>query len=374
MKNKLVNAVFLILLALLYVSCATTSKISRETSENAKNMQPPEGKAMVYIYRTSAFGFAVGLRVDLNNSRLADFYPKKFYLCTLEPGKYVFTGKGENQDDLLLTIEPDRKYYIAVKPKMGFISARIGLELSHPSEGISDVQKCQMIGSIDNISPFAAQTVTKEKVTEEKKVTEQKQVQSNITQYAPPLNPAEPFSTIPQYSLKAGLNLSTFKTENTSGNEKLKPGFHIGGAVAFPISQEFAVEPGLLFSTKGYSYDFSDYSSTNNLNYLEIPINGVYKIDIGGKYILINGGPYFGISLGGKQKLSYDGNTTEHKSEQKTLDYGLNAGASLLIDSYSIGLQYGLGLADVFDGTVNNRVISISLGYRLPTETNILKK
>lgn len=373
MKNKLINGVLLFLIALLSVSCATTSKISRETSENAKNIEPPEGKSMVYVYRTSAFGFAVGLRVDLNNSRLGDFYPKRFYLCTLEPGKYVFTGKGENHDDLLMTIEPNKKYYIKVSPKMGFASARVGLEMVHPIEGNSDVQKCQMIGSTNNASPIANQTVKKKEDQEIKNVAEQKQIQPNVTQSYTPPNSVKSNSTLPQYSLRAGFNLSSLKTENKSDYEKLKPGFHIGGAVAFPITEYISVEPGLLFSTKGESYKYSGINSSINLNYLEIPINGVYKVDIGGKDVLINAGPYLGISLGGKQRMSNEGDIEKNKLEPETIDYGLNAGASLLIDSYSIGLNYGLGLADVFDGNIKNRVISLSVGYRLGTEPDILR-
>lgn len=371
MKNKLVNGVLLFLVAILYVSCAT-SKISRETSEDAKNMQPPDGKSLVYIYRTSAMGFAVGLRVDLNNNRLGDFYPKRYFLCTLDPGKYVFTGIGENQDDLILTTEPGKKYYIKVKPKMGFAIARVGLELIHPTEGNSDIQKCRMIGSMDNISPFAAQPVTNEEVPEVKKEMEQKQIQPKVAQSNMPSYPVSSNSASPQYSVKAGFNLSELKTVNKSDYDRLKPGFHIGGAVAFPISEYLAVEPGLLFSTKGESYKYSGINSSNNLNYLEIPINGIYQVNIEGLDFLLNAGPYLGISLGGKRKTSNDGNITKVKLEPETIDYGLNAGASLLIDSYSFGLQYGLGLANVFENAVHNRVISLAVGYKLGTETGIL--
>ena len=371
MKKKLLNGGLLFLVAIVYLSCAT-SKISRETSENFKNMQPPDGKSMVYVYRTSAMGFAVGLRVDLNNNRLGNFYSKRYFLCTLEPGKYVFTGIGENQDDLILTTESDKKYYIKVKPKMGFAAARVGLELMHPVEGNSDVQKCKIIGSTDNISPFAPQAVAKEEVPEVKNEMEQKQIQPNVAQSYTPSQSVESNSVSPQFSVKAGFNLSELKTENKSDYDRLKPGFHIGAAVSFPISEYLAVEPGLLFSTKGESYKYSGYSSSSNLNYLEIPLNGVYKVDIVGKNILLNAGPYLGISLGGKQKTSRDGNINKVKLEPSTIDYGLNAGASLILDSYSIGLQYGLGLGDVFDNAVNNRIISLSVGYRLGNETDIL--
>lgn len=147
MKQILTKWILIVLSAILISSCATSSKISTEVSENAKNQKVPEGKSLVYVYRISSFGFAVGLNVSLNNNMLASFYPKKFYLCTLDPGKYVFTGNGENEDDIILVIEPNKKYYIEAKPKMGWAAARIELELHDQTEGNAGVQRCKMIGS-----------------------------------------------------------------------------------------------------------------------------------------------------------------------------------------------------------------------------------
>lgn len=147
MKTKLINQALIVLSVILMYSCAATSKISTEVSENAKNQQPPEGKSLVYVYRISSLGFAVGLNVSLNNQMLGTFYPKKFYLCTLNPGKYVFTGHGENEDDIVMTVEPNKRYYIEARPKMGFATARIELELHDQVEGNQDIQKCRMIGA-----------------------------------------------------------------------------------------------------------------------------------------------------------------------------------------------------------------------------------
>lgn len=135
-------------------SCGVANKISTDVSENAKTMDPPQGKSLLYVYRISSLGFAVGLNVSANNQTLGSFYPKRFYLCTVDPGKYVITGHGENEDELILTIDPDKKYFIEAKPKMGFASARIELELHDQIEGNTHVQKCKMIGNSDSIKPI----------------------------------------------------------------------------------------------------------------------------------------------------------------------------------------------------------------------------
>lgn len=152
MKKRITHWILIILSAILISSCATSAKISTEVSDNAKNQKVPEGKSLVYVYRISSLGFAVGLNISLNNHMLASFYPKKFYLCTLDPGKYVFTGNGENEDDIILTIEPNKKYYIEAKPRMGWASARIELELHDQIDGNAGVQRCRMIGS--NATPI----------------------------------------------------------------------------------------------------------------------------------------------------------------------------------------------------------------------------
>ena len=145
MKRNIQKTVFLSLIILLG-SCSTSKLFPVDTSNNAKNLHNIEGKAIVYVFRKSALGAAVGLRVDLNNIELAKFYPKKFYLCVLDPGKYVFTGHGENEDDIIVKVEGNKKYYIEVMPQMGWASARCKLELTDPFEGNEKVQKCKLIG------------------------------------------------------------------------------------------------------------------------------------------------------------------------------------------------------------------------------------
>jgi len=145
MKKIIQTTVFLSLIIILS-SCSTSKLLPVDTSNNAKNIKSIEDKALVYVFRKSALGAAVSLRVDLNNIELAKFYPKKFYLCVLEPGKYVFTGHGENEDDIIVNVEGNKKYYIEVIPQMGWASARCKLELIDPFEGDKKVQNCKLIG------------------------------------------------------------------------------------------------------------------------------------------------------------------------------------------------------------------------------------
>jgi hypothetical protein len=191
-----------------------------------------------------------------------------------------------------------------------------------------------------------------------------------------------------KFGVKAGLNIANMlekdNDETYSKDYKSKIGFHLGGTADFAISEKFAIEPGLLFSTKGYKMEDSGETMSYNLNYLEIPINAVYKIDLGSAKVLINAGPYLGFAISGKMKASVarfgeNGDEKEQKIEIgsdkekdmiKPLDFGLNFGAGVDIKGITIGLQYGLGLANLSLTTdngykMNNKVFGISVGYKL---------
>jgi len=146
MKKTISFITLLSVIILIMNSCASSKLLPADVSNNAKNVVNPENKALVYVYRISTLGFAVGLSVDCNNKELTSFFPKQFYLCVLDPGKYVFTGHGENEDDVIATLEPNKKYYVEVTPQMGFVKARCKLTLVDAAEGSADIQKCKLVG------------------------------------------------------------------------------------------------------------------------------------------------------------------------------------------------------------------------------------
>ena len=127
-------------------SCSTSRLLPTDTSNQAKSLKSIEDKALVYVFRKSAFGAAIGFRIDLNHKEFATFYPKKFYLFVLDPGTYLFTGHGENEDEIIVKVEGNKKYYVEVIPQMGLVMARCKLELTNPFEGDKKVQKCKLIG------------------------------------------------------------------------------------------------------------------------------------------------------------------------------------------------------------------------------------
>lgn len=127
-------------------SCSTSRLLPADTSNHAKNLRSIEDKALVYVFRTSAFGAAIGFKLDLNHKEFATFYPNKFYLFVLEPGSYLFTSQTEKEDDIIVNVEGNKKYYLEVIPQIGLLTPRCKLELANPFEGDKKVQNCKLIG------------------------------------------------------------------------------------------------------------------------------------------------------------------------------------------------------------------------------------
>ena len=115
------------------------------------------------------------------------------------------------------------------------------------------------------------------------------------------------------FGVLAGVNFSNINGKEYNGektNNDMLVGFHAGVNVQIPIVPEFYFQPGLLFSTKGAKSKAqllfgTNYKATTTLNYLEVPLNFVYKGALGGGYVMIGLGPYFAFGISGKMKDNY---------------------------------------------------------------------
>lgn len=184
------------------------------------------------------------------------------------------------------------------------------------------------------------------------------------------------FSQI-RYGVKAGLNLANQKVSargiNITGDNIV--GVNIGGIVEIPIASSFFFQPGISYSLKGVksSYTFGTTTSTSKttLNYLEVPLNLMYKIKASNIGVLVLAGPNIGFGLSGKNKVDSDAATdvkfgSSETDDLKALDFGLNLGAGVEFGRFQATVQYGLGLSNLANTTdvkATNNVISFNLAY-----------
>ena len=237
-----------------------------------------------------------------------------------------------------------------------------------------------------------------------------------------------------KFGIKAGGNLCNMKfdIDRDFGDEpdtKTKMGFHVGLITDIPLLEStFSLQPALLFSNKGYSVDFEkmlddefddigvdmdDYEGyvRLNYNYIELPINLVYK----NSGFQISAGPYFAVGIGGsfKHDFSFEADGEDFDSDDffdedsyklqpvfgkvdddmyedylddedvielyRAFDFGLNLGVGYQVKSVLFNVGYSFGLinltpkydADDYDmdedyteGVIQkNRVFTFSVSY-----------
>ena len=180
--------------------------------------------------------------------------------------------------------------------------------------------------------------------------------------------------------VNAGVNFfnQTIKADGEKFDDaKIKTGFQIGVDYEIGIAPDFYFAPGLVFATKGAKIqeDFlgEEYTSKWGLNYLEVPLNLVYKPVLGTGNLIVNFGPYLGYGIGGKYKddiaddIEFGSDDTDN---YKPFDMGANIGFGYQLGmGLSFKLNAQLGLINIkpegdSDNLIKNNGFAFSVGYR----------
>jgi hypothetical protein len=181
--------------------------------------------------------------------------------------------------------------------------------------------------------------------------------------------------------VKGGLNVSNLYVDDVN-DENARFGFNLGFYGQILSSDVFAIQPELLFSTKGskieYGGNFFDQTVKYNLSYLDLPVLAVFKL---GDAAEIHVGPYVSYLLGAN--ISHDGDLGSgvddiDRDHLKSFDYGLSGGFGLNFGALQVGARYNYGLAKLEDsnaaklliGDSKNSVAQLYLALNLNNERN----
>lgn len=194
------------------------------------------------------------------------------------------------------------------------------------------------------------------------------------------------------FGFVGGLNLANIRGDRTEFiNNSWRLGYHFGVFSNFSLSDKIALEPRILFSSKGYNdeIDFGEFQSQNgelpltqrhvkyaNRNsYLSVPLLLKYKLV---DNLSLDLGPEIAFLLYSKDVITKvdgegyfaKGDVPQEGSGDFFLDYGAMAGVTFYFTSNtSIQLNYFHGLSNLHrkaiigDSTENNSVFQLSLGY-----------
>lgn len=140
-------------------------------------------------------------------------------------------------------------------------------------------------------------------------------------------------------------------------------------------------QPGIAYIIKGGNARANRPVLNYSLNYLEVPLNVLYKISTPAGKILLGGGPYLAYATSAKTNaklVDAYGNEVTNKqaykiplgnadNELQPFDYGINLLAAFRIkNGIEAGLGTGIGLGNLSNGPtgkVRNQTFSLSLGY-----------
>ncbi|MCB6229727.1 porin family protein [Flavobacterium psychrophilum] len=185
-----------------------------------------------------------------------------------------------------------------------------------------------------------------------------------------------------KFGAKAALDVSTL----SDSESKALIGFQVGGFAEIKLTDKFALQPELLFSTQGGKFEDSENyygfntttKVTTRLNYINLPIMAKYFAT---EKLSFEFGPQVGFLVSANSKIenssTFMGKTettnrdVDVKSSVTSTTFGLNVGAGFdVTKNINVGLRYNLGLTKVNKNSISgesdtkNNVFSLSLGYK----------
>ena len=201
------------------------------------------------------------------------------------------------------------------------------------------------------------------------------------------------------YGIDAGLNLSGSTTPveiisspsvsivSQSASKKYITGFHAGVLVDFRFNC-FSVQPGVLFSTKGSSSSVSYVGNAGGqiinvisvfkltLDYIEVPLNLLYRINVKNGNVFMGAGPYVGLGVSAKAAENSNQNgqiSTQslnvkfgsNTDELRNPDLGFNG---LIGYKLNLGVAISAGFSEGFVSTGNSGNRNKNQGFRFSAD------
>lgn len=193
----------------------------------------------------------------------------------------------------------------------------------------------------------------------------------------------------PRFGINSGIVIANVSFKDDSGKEKgvSRIGLNLGLLIDVPVGSNFSFQPGVNFVQKGFQeketgIDYSDEIKTR-LNYIETPLNLVYKVPFKKSHFFFGAGPSAAFALNGKSAYkSTDGVTTQQDEENmkfgnsdeddmKSFELAFNIIGGFEIKSgLQIAVNYNRSINNLLPGetdgaTFRNNYFGVKIGYML---------
>ncbi|WP_430467953.1 porin family protein [Winogradskyella ouciana] len=161
--------------------------------------------------------------------------------------------------------------------------------------------------------------------------------------------------------IKIGGNISNLSGDGTD-NLSSMVNFHAGFFMEIDAAKDFKIQPELLFSVYGFKLDSEGNTSNVRLNYIILPVMAKYFVS---EKFSFDAGPQVGLLVTAKNGT---GSLADVKSDFYDRDFGINAGATLVIsEKVSASVRYYFGLTDVtaIDNKNFNRAFQLAFQFKI---------
>lgn len=152
------------------------------------------------------------------------------------------------------------------------------------------------------------------------------------------------------YGAKLGLSFAGINTDYDEFDEFLdsRTGFTAGAFLTYSLNRQFAIQPELLYVSKGAEKDLFFVTPEWSMDYLEIPI--LLKFDIipqGPLHPNLFAGPAFALLL--SSEISASDYSADVADYMKSMDVSLVFGGGIDYKRITFDVRYTMGLGGVLD-------------------------
>ena len=159
---------------------------------------------------------------------------------------------------------------------------------------------------------------------------------------------------------KIGMNVASL-TKSDGADPRI--GLAAGVEAEYQATDIFSISAGLIYSMQGNKYEKKGITSTQKLDYINIPIlANVYVTK--GLAVKLGVQPAFNVS----DKIKYSGGKASIQDEDagaESFDFSIPVGLSYEFNNVVLDARYNFGVTSVADGgDSKNSVFQITLGYK----------
>ena len=136
-----------IAVSFLVTGCASVNMASKEESTKAKQFAAPSAdNAGLYVYRNSFVGKALKKDIWIDGKCLGESAPDVFFYTEVKGGQTVkiSTESEFSPNDLALTVDSGKNYFLRQYIKMGVFVGGAGVEQVTEQQGQTDIASLEM--------------------------------------------------------------------------------------------------------------------------------------------------------------------------------------------------------------------------------------